>query len=108
MLVQVGAPSLSLRVAVSEPEALLAVRLCAVDPVTGASLLLTRGCLNLTQLRSSAWRVCGGGGSAKFYNTPRSPHPTTPLRRALRHTTLHHTTLHNTVRVCGVVYSVTV
>jgi predicted acyl esterase len=47
----VGAPAVRLRVSVSEARALLSARLCAVQPATGASLLLSRGCLNLTHRR---------------------------------------------------------
>jgi predicted acyl esterase len=42
-----GFPEVTLTVAVDQPTALLAVRLCDVAP-TGASLLVTRGLLNLT------------------------------------------------------------
>jgi predicted acyl esterase len=59
MLTLTGAPSLALQVAASQPAALVAVRLCAVDPVSGAALLLARGCLNLAQLRVGGLVVRG-------------------------------------------------
>jgi uncharacterized protein len=46
-----GFPEVTLKVAVDKPNALLAVRLCDVSP-TGASLLVTRGLLNLTHRES--------------------------------------------------------
>jgi uncharacterized protein len=46
-----GFPEVTLKVAVDKPNALLAVRLCDVSPA-GASLLVTRGLLNLTHRES--------------------------------------------------------
>jgi uncharacterized protein len=46
-----GFPEVTLKVAVDKPNALIAVRLCDVAP-TGASLLVSRGLLNLTHRES--------------------------------------------------------